>query len=63
MLNTFSMMQLEHDHILARLSEADRIDRLLATRIDDMRKAVDDMGQRLSSQVRPESWPSTRSTI
>jgi hypothetical protein len=55
MLNTYAMIQLEHDHILARLSEADRIDRSLATRIDDMRKAVDEMGQRLSSQVRPGS--------
>lgn len=37
--------------ILRRLAEADRLDRSLSTRLEDIRRAVDEMGQNLSSQV------------
>ena len=37
--------------LLRRLVEADRLDRSLSTRLEDIRRAVDEMGQNLSSQV------------
>lgn len=36
---------------MARLAEADRIDRTLSARIEEMRKAVDEMGRQMSTQV------------
>lgn len=45
------LSQSEQDSILAKLSEADRLDRSLGQRIEEIRSAVDEMGSRLSSQV------------
>lgn len=44
-------LQSDQDAILHRLAEADRLDQSLSTRLEDIRRAVDEMGQNLSMQV------------
>lgn len=43
--------QLEQDSLVRQLAEADRLDRSLSPRLDEIRRAVDEMGHSLSMQV------------